>query len=632
MARKELVVQFSPGEGPFDTPTWVTLTAGGPHGNRVRSAEWQWGRERDDQAYPSGSATIELYNHDRLFDPDNAAGTYTGQLLPRVPFRLRTDAGEDLFYGFVEDGWEQTYSHPEDGYCTIQLVDMLAVIEGYTLPGVFEHTVLSYDPVGFWKLDQADAERVADLSGNGHDGTVNGDGIDLGDRVIAAGHAPAARFDVEIDAVSERSTYGFVDLGRSPLITGNMASALVMVTFQARSVGDLNWRTVFAHGNGNVANVTGVEMHVDTDGRLVKAYATNGSGGAGRTSVSVVDGKPHLAFGGGNGVALDSASLVVNSTGLSLGTINGAAIGGGRGIQDIDHFDGWIGAVALFASSLTVGTTERQAILDAYSLLDGLRSDQHIGWALDRIGVPAGLRNLDQGRSIMGAARTAGADALEFIRQVAATENGAVYVDHHDGGKIRFVERYAPWLATRSTASQATFSDDPANTTAVRVEPDSLVVEANGIRSIINQATVTWTGGKETAQDDTSVTAYGPRGRTIDTVAENPNQALSLAQWVAHLRAQPATHIRGFGINPAGAEAGFPAAVGLRPFDLVTYRSQPGAAGTVVTRNLLIEGGRHRVEGMEWETAFSTSKTPADLVDLFILGTSELGGPDVLAY
>src|SRR5690606_26104417 len=96
MARKELVVEFSPGTGPFDTPTWIELTAGGPHGNRVRSAEWTWGRQSDDQDWPPGQATIVLTNHDRMFDPDNTSGTYSGDLLPRVPFRLTTDAGEDL--------------------------------------------------------------------------------------------------------------------------------------------------------------------------------------------------------------------------------------------------------------------------------------------------------------------------------------------------------------------------------------------------------------------------------------------------------------------------------------------------------------------------------------------------------
>ena len=51
-----------------------------------------------------------------------------------------------------------------------------------------------------------------------------------------------------------------------------------------------------------------------------------------------------------------------------------------------------------------------------------------------------------------------------------------------------------------------------------------------------------------------------------------------------------------------------------------------------MTRNLLIQGGRHWVEGLSRESTFFTSQTPDDLLSLFILGTSLLDGTDALAY
>ena len=630
MARKETVVEFSPGTGPYDTPTWVELTGGGPHGNRLRSADWAWGRSADDDDFPAGTATIVLTNHDRLFDPENTAGDYSGDLTPRVPFRITTSDGDDEFYGFVDSGWEQTYQHPEDGYCTVELVDMLGVIEGYTLPGVLETAVMALDPVGYWPLTDPAAQ---DLTGRNH-GTLVED-----PQAGAPDLFPGVGSSFEFDGEFER-----VDITRSPIGTfvDTWHCSVVALFSTAIPAEVASSHPIIVSLDGNVAQSSNLmHLYVDLDGTIAFDYIQGGAGFALASTVAADDGKPHVVFAQSNageafgyGIGIDTATLEeLNGGGPALQGGNGVAIGGtpgaARGYDD-NYFPGRIGHVAIYDAVLD--EPDRQSILDAVDCLTGLRSDEHVDWVLDQVGVPAGLRSLDEGRSIMGPARTAGENALGYLRKIARTEQGALYVDHHDGGKIRFVERYAPWFAARSTAVQAVFSDDPANTTAVRVEPGSLVVESNGIETVINQATVRWVGGEETAEDSPSVAAYGPRGRSIDTVAGNPNQALSLAQWVSALQSQPAARVRGFGINPAAAEDGFPASVDLRPFDLVTFRSQPAATGTAVTRNLLIQGGRHWVEGLSRESTFFTSQTPDDLLSLFILGTSLLDGTDALAY
>src|SRR5690606_3407653 len=82
--------EFSPGSGPFDTPSWVDIS------DRVLSLEWTVGTQQDLEDYPPGEATVVLRNDDRLFDPDHTAGTYFGQLLPRVPFRVRATADDPV--------------------------------------------------------------------------------------------------------------------------------------------------------------------------------------------------------------------------------------------------------------------------------------------------------------------------------------------------------------------------------------------------------------------------------------------------------------------------------------------------------------------------------------------------------
>src|SRR5690606_17232347 len=101
-----------------------------------------------------------------------------------------------------------------------------------------------------------------------NDGVVMGDGVTLGDRVITPGHAPAARFDVELDEDRDRRVFGSVWLGRSPIVPiPNLSSVRVMVTFQPRSAGDLNFRVLAGQSDGNAQSNAWVAT-VDKDGRF----------------------------------------------------------------------------------------------------------------------------------------------------------------------------------------------------------------------------------------------------------------------------------------------------------------------------------------------------------------------------
>lgn len=69
------------------------------------------GRSRELDQFGTGTASFNLCNDDRRFDPAYADGPYFGDLKPNVPVRIRAVYNTqtfDLFRGFV-DGWPQTY-------------------------------------------------------------------------------------------------------------------------------------------------------------------------------------------------------------------------------------------------------------------------------------------------------------------------------------------------------------------------------------------------------------------------------------------------------------------------------------------------------------------------------------------
>lgn len=630
-----LHVEFSPGTGPFDEPTWVDLLETGPHGCRVFSVECSDGKRADLEEFPPGEATIVLRNDDRLFDPDHTGGTYYGQLNPRVPFRVWVQVDDieyGLFYGFVEDGFLPTYTPPAGAICTVRLVDLVAVINGYTLPGVFELALKSLDPVALWFLDgPAGATKVADAVG-GNEGTVF-DEPQFGQDPLAPGLGTCAAFD----GLNDR-----IDISRSwiwPRTHENWSVVSVIRTDTASEVSSEH--PIFLQTAGN--NSADIDMvNVTTDG-TVQRYAYRGGVGfpvdfSIYNETPVDDGEAHLIIaqsdgvGSEYGVAVDSATLEQNTVEGAGQTGNGVAIGGtpfaAKDYTD-NQFEGSIAVVAAFDYALD--STERGAVVTGYAALDGQRSDQHVQWALDAIGVPASMYSLAEGVSIMGPALTRGRNAVEFIQSVARTEQGAFYVDHAAGGVLRFDARFHSFTATRSVNTQVTFTDDPAAVDPfARVTPDGLQIEPNGVAGVINQATVTWRDGEEVV-DESAGSPYGPRPVQIDTEATSPNVARGIGQWVVALNDTPRTRVRSLMIDP-GATGGFGVAAGVRIRDRAVFRHHPQEVGSASSKALEVLGRQHVLSGPEWQSTFYLAEAPADGVDLFTLGTSELDGTHILAY
>lgn len=650
MARPSLVVEFSPTTGPFETPDWISLSADGPHGNRVLSAEWTDGKQADLGDWPPGEATIVLDNSDRLFDPEHIAGDYFGQLNPRVPFRIRavhTDddmllwdgevltwdgeplgffgdpTGYDLFYGFVEDGWEQIPNPPKEGQCQIRLVDLLAVLSGHVLPSVLEVEILADSPVGYWPLNETSGDVMRDTSGEDRVGEY----AEGTTRLSTVAESPGIGFDGE--------HYGRVSDAAAAVTARPCVVEAIMIPGEGNSTGG---RTFFVSGGGNPEGGIIFNAAAPTSttwavyGGLFDGAANNIAFG---DTLDLVDSIRHVAM---RRPAASAAKIYVDGVDATASTSTastttafapGVVIGHSKLAGAISGYFGFLAHVAVYDSDIGASRIAAHTAA-ALTPLDGLRSDEHVQWALDTIGVPATMYDLAEGESIMGPAFTAGQNALEFIRRVTNTEQGAFYVDHANGGTLRFDSRYHSFTETRSTITQATFTDDPASTD-VRVERGTLRVEPNGVQTVFNQATVSWRGGSEVV-DESAGSPYGPRPISIDTEATSPHIARGVGEWVISLNSTPQARVRSLGINPGAAQDGYPVALGTRIRDRVEWRSKPQDTGDPVTKSLEVMGRHTRTQGVHWETTYYLTASPSVGVTLFTLGTSELGSTDILAY
>jgi hypothetical protein len=611
-------VEFSPGSGPYDTPSWVDISA------RVNRAAWQWGRINELSQFEPGEARLRLYNHDRLFDPEYTAGTYFGDLLPRVPVRI-TSPGKTHFYGFVRDGWEQVYEAPENAWCDLVLSDLLDVIAKEVLPiSAYQGEVLIDTPKAYWRLDEESGVVMADSSGNGNNGTFSNPTLGEDPLIIdSAGHS--------INCVHVGDARG--EFRGATLPTAPPCTMEAWVKFDR----DLAATHSIIVAQRDAALGSALWLETDTsaagcpNGELMIRFLGLGTFYTARGNTRIDDNVPHHVACTISSTSAANIKLYVDGVEQTKTTVSGTNGGNWSGhlwwtvgnTTDNGAGDWGLGGnideAAVYNTALSAARvlTHYEAGATAF---DGETTGERIDRVLDLVGVPAGMRDIATGDTFMGPASYGGARVGDYLNRVVESEQGYLYVDHADSGKIKFRGRYSRFTESRSLSSQATFSDQTSATH--RYEREGLDIEANGVKSIVNRVEVEWQGGREVVSSTT--TPYGPEIRTIRTEASTPVAAKSAGYWMIARFQDPQTRVRGLTINPGAASGSQSIALDLRVGDLVTVVRQPQSVGSAITNLLIVESVKHRLtQGLRWETSYTFSD--ADTSQVWIWGTSTWG-------
>ena len=267
-------------------------------------------------------------------------------------------------------------------------------------------------------------------------------------------------------------------------------------------------------------------------------------------------------------------------------------------IEAVDFFE-WLSGVRPTVAELTSQTVGYiiGAILDA------------VGWT-DPV-----LRDIDSGGSTIPSWEATGAStALTLVENLLQIDLGAVFVD--GDGVVTYQTRNARY----------------ANGTPVATLSGSLVgglKTSISVRSIINGQTVQRTGGTaQTATDEASRLARGYRdGAAIESAyLESDTQALSLARWVVAVNATPRPPARGVRLINRD-ETTLLQQLSREIGDLVTVSEPVGGTSF----NGRIQAIEHTISeaGKVHETTLAVQKVT---VSAFTIGTSTIGGTDVIAY
>lgn len=578
MAYPSVAVKFAFGSDPFATPSWSTVSGS------LLAATVRTGRDQQAEAFQPASAQVTLDNSNRAFDPLHSAGAYYGSLLPRVRTKLEATFGGttyDIYEGFVSrDGFPQSaYQHPAQAESQVTCYDGLQWLGEQDLRDAYSAEVFEDEAnlVAYWRLGDQDGTQAIDISGNGHHAALSDDAgsftaaglvegttdtavtIPVGDRLqlpkAGCPSGTAWTFEFWLSITHDSPATGI--LLDSPLVGGIIlsmgASQLLVLSVAGDSVTAAHKLTKRNHPYHIVCYRDGADIGIYIDGTVSNTSSS--------------------------------------ASGNDEGQIRVGGYFAGLTFDEIAVYDDWIGSTRT-AAHHTAGR----------SALDGQTTDERVAAILDQIGWPSGDRDVDTGKSstVLGPATFAGQDALTALRDIERSEQGAVYCNHRDGGNLRFRQRYAGWLDTNMTVSQATFSDED---TGGVLRYDELVLAD---QPIYNDVRVVWSGGEERVTDSTSIDTYTRQVKTITTAVTTAAEAKAIGQAVVLRHKDRKTHVTRMKLVPSGDDDLWTEVLERKIGDRVTIRRHPQSTGSAFTEDYLVVGIHHTIaEGIDrWDTVY----------------------------
>jgi hypothetical protein len=254
----------------------------------------------------------------------------------------------------------------------------------------------------------------------------------------------------------------------------------------------------------------------------------------------------------------------------------------------------------------------------------GETTGQRIGRILDAISWPASMRNIDTGDSLVQADPATARTALQALKNVEFSEQGAFYISPE--GNAVFISRSN--LEKKSGGTETYFSNAGDGITYCNI------TTALDDKLIINQANITRIGGTtQSASDATSIATYFPHSlNQANLVVQTDAEALNIAKAYVATRKDTGLRIDNLTLDLSTPDyaAGVTAAIALDYFNVVKIKNvQQGT--TYILKTLEVVGVNHEITPFTFKSTFTTSEP---ILDAFIIGSSTYGiiGTSAMTY
>lgn len=601
------------------------------------------GRTGDSAQLAPRTLKLTLDNRDGRFDPRNTSGPHYGNLVPRVPIRVRVNDGtttRTVFRGFVDGGWPQVLAG-RDRVVDLECLDAAGYAAQAQLPATAWEVAVGDVDEGLpdvWLQatpapDSGYVDRISGLPVAIDAQALEVDPLIRGeDKAYAPEYREgAARFadvtlapyptndsnDVAFVGVWFRFTRNAGDTGRAVILEQRDAADGVSFSIEVNSNGFrfviASTVSAVAYESLNLLNQPAVNLFTGRTVFLAAWLPLNSS--TGPTPRFYVDGVRFPVEWTVVGSILP-VYTVGNATRLAIGSTTD---GTDKATGPIDELVVWRNPTSSLSGSAADATVAalhragRQArrgdtLAARFSYILGA-----IGW--DHVGTvdPSGLVIPDH--------YVGDGTALDELRLLEASEAGRVWVDRE--GRFRYSRRSWAWADTVSTTVQVRFSDNPTDLAAGAIDylPDGTTI-VDDDRRLVNVSDVSRIGGRtQTATAVASVATYGRRtSSTTGLRLQADTQARSLAEWNVYTDAEP---------RPRVDRLRFSASVNRSTTVPIASQIEPGwlvevvHAGTTYTAHVVDVG--HEIDLETWTVELVLDGSRAGRT-WFTWGTSTWGG------
>jgi hypothetical protein len=601
------VVEISFVSGPYvSSPTWVDVTS------YVREITIHRGRGDDFEQFDTGTAQLVLDNRDRRFDPFYTGGPYYGNLTPRRQIRIRGTANAttyDIFRGYVA-GWPVQWSQAgKDSTVTIQAFDALGLMANEIVPTDWvdyysrEIGNVAGGSVALRRYWRCNDSRTTEIIRDQYVGglsmsTVSTNPVFFEQPPLAEGISGTSAGIVQYRATgTATTTYGSL-------------WASFWVQSLVRNATDV---LQFSYTIGN----QGIQFGIYQNGQFY-AYWSEAAGpryAQGTLTFDPTRQPFHVFIHGVNG----NINLLINGLYPTYTTTVSAL--SYQAAEQVDVQYATISEIAVGSGSPSPGSVANMATLfynagtARFSETTTARMNRLIGTT----DYPTALTNFTAAPVATVAEIGSGSGVIPEMQLVADSEGGEIYVAKD--GKITTTNRTDVFTATRSTVSQATFTDSGAG---LSYGPE-LLIEYDGDAQR-NDITVQFSGdGEVNAYNDYATTLYGGQATTIETQLADPTSAANLALVELGVEGSLIPRISPVDVSTNTAAASWQTILGLELLDRVTFKRTP-TVGNQFDRDALVNAIDHQIVPGVWNTQLTLSMryTSPETLDDDVLGLLDL--------
>lgn len=627
MTMPTLIVEFAFGFGPYNEPAadedWTEVTSS------VYSVRVKRGRESELDQFPASTATIELNNDQREWDPLNTAGAHYGDLVSNVPVRIRADDGDTVWpvwRGYV-DGWPAEYT--DGGFAStvrVECTDAFKLLAEQEYPDPY---LASLDALGrpdsWYQLDSTSGGLV----NTGGDGSTRG--VGKTGRLLAS---------VQTTDALSLSSDGAVVLPALASVDANtpyVAAVEIPILYDARdnlTAGD-TWSismlmravtrdpvTLFATrlpGLAYAETLTMAALAVSPTSTMnypqfLLDYGANFLGNSGQ--VDIGDGEVHHLV---LVREVTTARLYVDGVLVAEDT-DGAVTGaydatGGRhqlgrspaypdqgGSVVIDELMAWAGRAL---DDIDVG--------DLYEILtvpgnQVMLTGEAVDDVLEAIGWPTSLRVVNDGETLVQPpARPRGVRVLDLLRNYVTCEYGRLFVDR--SGRVVFHDRNREDTHEWEVNVQYEFTDTDRDLPS---PPDVGILD--GTLRLTLDDRHTYDGAKVTREGGLTRTAGAASPRRSWSASGlylvNDLQAASLAQWIVFRHGTDLPRSDSWDVDGEVRPEDWGALLNLEIGSRIRHSITPGGVGSAVTLDQHVSLIAHDITPERW--IITLNGTPMD--------------------